>query len=194
MQTPTHTLLALAALGRKGTPRRNIAVVAGSLVPDLFIYVAWPWLTFVRRESQERIWSEIYFDVPMQTVGAIFNSAPLYAVMAAIGWRFREKVWGSLAMVFALAALIHIASDLPVHADDAHRHFWPITDLRFFSPISYWDPAHHGRWVGTLEALLGISLCTLLFFRFRKWLTRASLVVLGLLYVGVIAYMASGWL
>ena len=194
MQTPTHTLLALAALGRKGTPRRNIAVVAGSLVPDLFIYVAWPWLTFVRRESQERIWSEIYFDVPMQTVGAIFNSAPLYAVMAVIGWQFREKVWGSLAMVFALAALIHIASDLPVHADDAHRHFWPITDWRFFSPISYWDPAHHGRLVGTLEALLGISLCTLLFSRFRRWLTRASLVVLGLLYVGVIAYMASGWL
>lgn len=26
----------------------------------------------------------------------------------------------------------------------AHRHLFPLSDWRFASPVSYWDPAHHG--------------------------------------------------
>jgi len=194
MQTPTHSLLALAFLARKNEPKRNAAILAGSLIPDLFIYVAWPWLTFVRGESQSRIWSEIYFDEPMQSVGAAFNSAPIYIGLAVLGWIFRRQMWGLLLCVFSLAALIHIATDLPVHAEDAHRHFWPVTDWRFFSPVSYWDPAHHGRWVGALEAVGGLGLCALLWRRFSSRWARAFLILIGLFYAAGLSYLLlSSW-
>ena len=28
--------------------------------------------------------------------------------------------------------------------DDAHRHFYPLSDYRFISLVSYWDPRHYG--------------------------------------------------
>ena len=176
--TQTHSLLALAALGRRDAPRRNLAALAGSLLPDAFIYVVWPWLTFVRGESQERIWRDIYFDTPMQGWGALFNSAPLYAVLAAAGWVMRESALGTLLFVFSLAALLHIATDLPVHAEDAHRHFWPLTDWRFHSPVSYWNPAYGAKWVGTLEAVLGMGLCARLLWRYHLHWTRIALWLL----------------
>lgn len=186
MQTQTHSLLALAALARRGTlsggHKRNLAILFGSLLPDLFIYIAWPWLTLIRGESQERIWREIYFDAPMQGWGALFNSAPLYALIALIGWLTRKTLAGQLALVLALAALIHIATDLPVHAEDAHRHFWPLTDWRFHSPVSYWNPDYHARWVGSVEALLGLALCAILWRRFpAKWV-KILLTLFALFY------------
>ena len=186
MQTQTHTLLALVALARRESPRHNLAIISGSLVPDIFIYIAWPWLTFVRGESQERIWREIYFDGPMQAWGALFNSAPLYAALAALAWWQRGRIWGHLLLVFSLAALLHIATDLPVHAEDAHRHFWPLTDWRFHSPISYWNPAYHGRLVGMLEAMLGIGLCAVLWRRFIARWVRIALALCVLFYLTIL--------
>ena len=185
MQTQTHTLLALAALARRESPRRNLAIIFGSIVPDIFIYTAWPWLTFVRGESQERIWREIYFAEPMQASGALFNSAPLYAALAALAWWQHGRMWGQLLLAFSLAALLHIATDLPVHAEDAHRHFWPLTDWRFHSPISYWNPAYYGRIVGLLEALFGIALCAVLWLRFPARWVRAMLALCVLFYLTI---------
>lgn len=188
MQTPTHTLLSLAVLGKRGEPSRNIAVLAGSLIPDAFIYVAWLWLTFVQGEPQGRIWNEIYFDAPMQAVGALFNSVPIYVAIAGLGFALKRHAIGQLALLFALSALIHIAGDFPLHADDAHRHFWPVTDWRFFSPISYWDTAHHAGIFRLVEAALGIGLCTLLWWRFPSRLPRIFLGIFGLLYALMLAY------
>ena len=193
MQTQTHTLLALAALARRESPRRNLAVAAGSLVPDLFIYLAWPWLTFVRGESQERIWREIYFDAPMQAWGALLNSAPLYAALALAGWLMRGRVLGVLLLVFSLAALIHVATDLPVHAEDAHRHFWPLTDWRFHSPVSYWNPAYHARWVGSVESVLGLGLCAVLWRRFPARWARVMLALLALFYFATLVARWVPW-
>ncbi len=94
-----------------------------------------------------------------------------------MGWFTRKKKYGELLLFFALAALIHMASDFPVHAEDAHKHFWPISDWRFYSPFSYWDIRHFGRNVGLVETLLGIGLVTLLLRRFTKRSTRTLLYI-----------------
>ncbi len=75
---------------------------------------------------------------------------------------------GTYIVLFSLAALIHIGADLPVHVDDGHAHFWPFSEWRYQSIISYWDPAHFGRLFGMLEALLGLILCALLWKRFKR--------------------------
>jgi len=35
---------------------------------------------------------------------------------------------------------LHALFDFPLHHDDGHRHFWPFSEFRFDSPVSYWDP------------------------------------------------------
>ena len=134
-------------------------------------------------ESQSRIWGEIYFDDPMQLWGAVFNSAPTYVFIGIVGFFARGKFWGQCVMVAAIAALIHIAGDLPVHADDAHRHFWPLSDWRFFSPVSYWDRAYHARWVSLFEAGVGCVCILILRRRFPARWVKIVLSLLAVLYV-----------
>lgn len=182
MQTPTHTLLALVLLARKGEPVRNRAVLFGSLIPDAFIYICWIWLS-LNGVSQDRIWNEIYFEAGVQFWGALSNSIPIYMALACIGWFTRKKKHGGLLLFFALAVLIHIVSDFPVHAEDAHQHFWPFSTWRFHSPISYWDVQHYGRIAGIVETVLGLGLVTVLL---RRYTLRSTRIIL---YFGLAYYL-----
>jgi len=176
VNTPTHTLLALAALSKPGERKRNLAVILGSLIPDIAIYLWAPYQSIVNGVSSSEMWDKLYFEPPMQNLIAWFNSIPIYA----IGFTARGKTWGKLMLFFALAALIHMATDLPVHAEDAYRHFWPLSDWRFHSPLSYWDRNHHAGWVSRFEAVLALSCIVILWKQFPR---RFIQIVLGLLTV-----------
>ena len=181
MNTPTHSLLALAILSKRGNPKRNWAALIGSLIPDLIIYI-WAPYQYLRGQSSAQIWSELYFQPPMQTMIALVNSVPIYAALAFTGYVMRTKLWGRLLLVFALAALIHIAADFPVHGHDAYRHFWPFSDWRFHSPLSYWEMGLHARWVSLFEAGLGLICIAVLWRRFPKLWVKIVLGLLALLY------------
>lgn len=169
MQTPTHAIIALALLAKNGDTKRNRIILAGSLVPDLFIYICWIWLS-AHGVSQGKIWNEIYFQDGVQFWSALSNSVPIYAALALVGWINRRKTVGMLTLVFALAALTHMATDFPFHSEDAHQHFWPFTHWKFHSPLSYWDANHYGRIVGGLETLLALGCIVALLKRLRgKW-------------------------
>lgn len=187
MQTQTHTLLALALLSQPKSRKRNLAIFVGSLIPDVFIYLMWVWLTFVAGETQAAIWQDIYFQPPAQFAGAVSNSIPLAVLIFALGWAFRQKLWGQIILLGALAALIHHVTDLPVHSDDAHRHFWPISDWRFYSPLSYWDVDYHAKWVGIAECVLGLGLIFVLWRRFMAPWIRVILFFIGLFYIAMFA-------
>lgn len=187
MNTPTHTLLALAVLSKQGDRKRNIAVFIGSLIPDLAIYLWAPYQYLVNGVSGKDMWGELYFQPQMQNLIAWFNSVPIYALLALIGFKARSNFWGKMIFVFALAALIHIATDLPVHAEDAYRHFWPITDWRFYSPLSYWDSNHHSHWVSLFEAFLALGCVFILWKRFPRIAVRVILFLSSLFYVAMLA-------
>ncbi len=178
MNSPTHSLIALAALSKKGQPKRNWAVFLGSLIPDAFIYLCWIWLTFVENKTQSEIWEQIYFAEPMQLTASVFNSVPLYGALAIIGFINRARIWGQLLLVFCLAALIHFAFDFPVHGHDAYAYFWPFSDWKFHSSLSYWEVDYHARWVSLVEAFIAIICISILWLRFPK---RWVKIVLGLL-------------
>jgi hypothetical protein len=189
VNTPTHTLLALALLSRPQQRKRNLTVIAGSLIPDLAIFLWAPYQSFVNGVSGEEMWRELYFAPSMQNLIAWFNSIPIYLGLIALGFLGRGKAWGKLLLVFAAAALIHMATDLPVHAEDAYRHFWPLTDWRFYSPLSYWDEAHHARWVGTVEIILAGGCIALLWRRHPAQWVKIALSLLALFYVVVLAFI-----
>lgn len=145
------------------------------------------------------IWSELYYSDLWQRVGAVTNSAPLYALLAALGWvgggrlsggAARARPTASVALAAGLAALAHVATDLPLHHDDGHAHFWPFSDWVFASPVSYWDPAHFGREWAVAELALAVALVALLWRRYRRRLARAALALASVSYAVVALHWA----
>ena len=168
MNTPTHLLVAAAAFAWPGHPRRALGGLAGGLLPDLSLYVMVGWERFVNERTPREIFGEEYWSPFWQTAFAVDNSAPLYALLLAIGIALRQPWLWALGG----AALLHIACDLPLHHDDGRAHFQPFTDWVFQSPFSYWDRAHFGDIVGMLEIALAACLAILLWRRFETVLSR----------------------
>jgi len=185
--TSTHALLSLAVLSKRGERKRNLSVLFGSLLPDMAIFLWAPYQAIVNGVSGEEMWDKLYFEPPMQNLIAWFNSIPIYGALALIGFLARSKLWGKLLLVFALAALIHIAGDMPVHADDAYRHFWPISDWRFYSPLSFWDVDHHAGWVGKIDMAIALVSIAVLWVRHPTRWVKIALSITALLYAALLA-------
>lgn len=184
MMTPTHLLVGAAAFARPGEYQRNRAVLIGALLPDLSIFVLYFWGRAIAGYPARHVWREVYWQEPWQTLGAISNSFPLFLAILAIGWWLKRPV----ILAFAGAALLHLACDLPLHVLDAHRHFWPISDWRFQSPVSYWDGRFHGRVVRIFEIAFAISLIVLLARRFKGLAVRVLLGAALASYIAVPLY------
>jgi len=160
-------------------------VIIGSLIPDAAIWFWAPYQSLVNGVSGEEMWNELYFAEPMQNLIAYFNSIPIYGALALLGYVMRAKTWGKLTLFFALAALTHMATDLPVHNHDAYRHFWPFSDWRFISPFSYYEREHHAGWVSLIESAIAIASIVVLWRRFPKLWVKIILGILSLLYIAM---------
>lgn len=82
--------------------------------------------------------------------------------------------------------------DLPLHHDDAHRHFFPFLEWRFVSPVSYWDPNYYGKWIGLVEAVSVIGAAIYLFSRHRP-LRRWGVAIMGI-YLGYWYFVYLAWM
>ena len=149
MNTPAHVVFSLSLLGHARAARYALAIAAGAVAPDLLIILFYGWEK-LRDVPEQVIWEQHYYLPFWQGVFDTANSIPLILVLGGLAYFFRRF---ALTAFFA-SMLIHCLLDLPVHHDDGHRHFYPFSDFRFASPVSYWDAAHHGRVVSILEALL----------------------------------------
>lgn len=185
MNSPTHSLIALALLSKQNQSRRNWVIFLGSIIPDAVIYLWAPYQAYIRQREWSEIWNTLYFEAPMQNLIAYVNSAPIYAALGITGYLYKDKLWGLLCLLFSLAALLHIAFDLPFHNHDAYRHFWPFSDWRFYSPLSYYETEHHAQWVSLLEASIAAVCMATLWRRFSGPWVKIILSGLALLYVFV---------
>ena len=182
MNTPTHAILNLAFLGHKEQPSWNPLIIWGALIPDLAMFGFYALLKF-QGISEPQIWGTEYYRPFWQDVFDLFNSIPLAVIGIAVMLHFKRTGW---ALLFG-SIVLHCLEDLPLHVDDGHRHFWPLSNFRFESPISYWDPDHHGA------AVAGVEYALVLFASWRVWKLlrshwmRALLIVsnglMGLVYV-----------
>ena len=180
MNTPAHVIVSLAALGGGERRAYTRSIAFGALLPDLPMFVFFAWETFAMGVSQRVIWDERYFAESWQLVFDVFNSIPLALGAAAVAYALgrRAWLWGSASLV------VHALLDLPVHREDAHRHFLPLTHWRFMSPVSYWDPNHYGAWIAALETALLLGGVAILW---RRHATRGPRIALGVAAVVSVA-------
>ncbi|MEO9612081.1 MAG: hypothetical protein ABJG86_09030 [Nitratireductor sp.] len=204
MNTQSHILMGAAFFGRP-LPRLAWAGAAGGILPDLPMY------TFVAvlgllGYSVSDIFDRLYWEPWWQIANAIGHNFLLWGTLTIVAAlavaRSRtgqppapspapdSETAGAAALVFAFSAsaLLHSLIDFLTHRADAHMHLWPLSDWRFRSPVSYWDPDYYGNWFGLFEAALGVALIVVLFRRYRALPLRAGLLVVLGLYVAVPAF------
>ncbi len=160
MITTTHILLNTAILGRKKNPERNWALILGSFIPDspmIFYFIVLFFNQWRFAGTGKNALSEFHYRLLWVDWA---HSLPLAAggMLLCLLLKYRKAVY-----VFAAMAL-HDLEDLPVHADFVHRHFLPLSNWRFFSPISFWDPNHYGNYFAPFEWFL-VLLSTILLWR-----------------------------
>ncbi len=184
MNTPSHTILNLAVLINHPSPSATVPIVLGAVVPDLPMFAFYLWSKGVRQLPERQIWSETYYHPFWQTWIDLFHSIPLAGIGILVsytcGYIPGVLMFGSVCM--------HSLLDLPVHHDDAHRHFFPFHSFRFISPISYWDPRHYGHIVAAVEILLVLFATIYLFPVIHAWIGLALLVSVNLFYLGTYGY------
>lgn len=180
MNTPAHLIFAAAAFGKPESRRVTWCALLGGFLPDLSLYLLAGVSLFVLKISPQRVFDELYYSEAWQQVFAVDNSFVLWGIALALAL-WRRVDW---AVALCGAALLHLALDFPVHNHDARMHFWPITEWKFISPISYWDRDLFGNVVGAIEMTLAAGLTVWLLRRFKDLWLRILFVLLALLELG----------
>ncbi len=190
MNTPTHAILNLAILGKKTFPQANLIIAIGGICPDLPIFVFYIWAKFIQRLPETQIWREAYYQPFWQNLTALFHSIPI----AGMGIAIATLLHSTTAQLFCLSLLLHLLLDLPVHNDDAHRHFFPLSDYRFISPVSYWDTQHYGGIVMIIEwlsVLIGSVYC---FSLVQSWIGRGLMIAVNIFYtLFILIFLIKTW-
>ncbi|MBX2879050.1 MAG: hypothetical protein KTR32_03910 [Granulosicoccus sp.] len=217
MNTQTHMLLGCAVLALPATHPiaysgiqtgvKAMAALLGALLPDASIFIMWG-IAKLKGIPESEIWQKWYYSDFWQQLGAITNSLPMYlliGVLAYLGggrWTSVQSLqsnmmpsrpliptpWATLALILSSSALLHVLTDLPLHHDDGHPHFWPISDWIYSSPVSYWDPAHYGHVWSVVELLLAMLLLIILWRRFLSSWVRVLLLLAAASYAMVATY------
>ncbi len=189
MNTPAHVILNLFVLGRKEIPRHQGAILAGAILPDAPMFFFYFIEKVVRGVPEYLIWSHDYYLEPWQNFIDCFNSLPFIALGLFVAWKTQSRA----AQLFFVSMILHVCGDLPLHHDDAHRHFFPFSNWRFESPVSYWDPSHYGHIVTGLE-ILAVLVCAGLVFRSTPHsVTQWFVGVIGVTYAVFFGYVLWVW-
>lgn len=170
MNTPSHVLITLALKKRRDLQGKAVngwGFVLGSFLPDMPLFALTAGYMIYRRwfnPSDEFIfgpsYDTLYFTNPWWISLHNMLHAPL--IIVALGllgrWGMRQgRRWGGWLWWFALGCGLHSIIDILTHHDDGPLLLFPFDwQLRFSSPISYWDNRHYGNIVGPLELLLDL--------------------------------------
>ena len=179
MNTPSHYIVNFALLGKTFGAEYKIPMIIGSILPDIPIFIFYFFAKFVLQIPSEKIWSQAYYEPFWQDLIAFFHSFPIAIIGLVICLGFG---WKSIAVLF-ISMIIHDLCDFPVHNDDAHRHFFPFSNYRFISPISYWDPKHYGKYVAFGEMSLVIGLTPIVLSLLSTNFSQIIVVIIDCLYL-----------
>jgi membrane-bound metal-dependent hydrolase YbcI (DUF457 family) len=174
---PSH-LVINAAIEKKFGKKVNIAKSAfllGAVLPDiplgLLMLGSYVYYGFILGQDTTNLMDTFihpaYYENPWWISAHNFLHSPLILLVAiAAFWGFRQKTstpghWG---LWFALGCLVHTLIDIPTHAGDGPLLLFPFDwQVRFNSPVSYWDPNYFGKQFFVFEIGLNLALLGYLF-------------------------------
>ncbi len=189
MITPSHLIYswALAMRTKKAAldgpaKHRTATFVVGALLPDIPVYVFFLVCGVLLGYGHEQLWDDMYFNSGWSVAFTLSHSLLLWPLLYLLA---KYKRW-FIAQWVAISAIFHIVVDFCVHTADAYAHFWPLTDWRFVSPISYWDRASYGQYVGCFDAALVLGLLWWLATRYRE--SKLRFLVYGLIVLAALRF------
>jgi hypothetical protein len=189
MNTPAHIIINMLCLGRQDTSSILTPVVIGALLPDAPMFVFYFVEKVIKGTPEMTIWREAYHQENWQNFIDVFNSIPLIVFgLVLTGW-----LGSQIGIVFFSSMFLHIIGDFPLHHHDAHRHFFPFSNWRFQSPVSYWDPNHYGTIVTILEIIAVIISCVVLVQNYQSMTGRISVGLIGVSYLAYFIYVFTVW-
>lgn len=173
MNTPSHAIVNYAMLSGFA-PRQAWPIMLGAVLPDLpmLVLVIWARLKGIPGKA---LWGEVYWQPFWQDFTHYFHSIPLALGVALIAHYF-GIAW---LKYLAISMVMHSLGDLPLHNDDAHRHFLPVTQFKFVSPVSYWDSNHNAVWGALAENLSVLAATIYLFPAIGSLFVKGSLALLN---------------
>jgi hypothetical protein len=190
VNTPAHVVFNALVLGRGRWRQAWLPITAGALMPDLPMVGFYIYQRVVMAVPENFIWSDAYFQPTWQLFFDLFNSLPILGLAALVCWHTRSI----RSLAFVSSMILHCLTDLPLHHDDAHAHFLPISGWRFESPVSYWDPQHYGRLFGAVELLLVFAAGSRLMLRRGPPAWKLVGAVVLACYAAFIAFAVLVWL
>jgi hypothetical protein len=144
----SHALFTYAAVPSEGA----WLAILGSVLPDLPFLIGTP---LVARGKADW-WAAINASVESRIMGVVSRSAHSFVIWAAgaaaialVRPELLPLMWGWLG---------HNVADLLTHHSEAHAHFYPLSDWKFESPVSYYEWEHHGRAYMIAETALALAL------------------------------------
>ena len=172
MRTFSHAII-VAAIGKRAEVGRGslFAFVIGSVLPDVPLGVL-TLLAIVNTpdmSSAMTYMDQAYTSSPLWI--ALHNTPHSFVVMgllSVLGYVLIRRRWGRWLLWYAAGATLHIAIDIATHAGDGPMFLYPLSDYRFNSPVSYWNPAYYGRAFTAFEYLLDAALLVYLFIAYRS--------------------------
>lgn len=179
MNTPSHYLINLVLLSSAIAPKQNLAITIGAILPDFPIFIFYGVSKVIYKLPESEIWGKAYYEPFWQNLIALFHSFPLAIIGLILCFYWKWQI----GIVLFLSIIFHSLLDFPVHHDDAHRHFFPFSEYRFISPISYWDPAHYGRIVALIEVLLVLGITPIALGLVKSSITQGVIFAINALYL-----------
>ena len=189
MNTQSHVLMGAFFFGRK-VPGTAWAAASGGLLPDLPMLIIVGFLRATGHDFEE-IFGRLYWSGWWQICNAIGHNIILWTALLALALYAKHRQTlislsnANLVLAFSAAALLHSWVDFFVHREDAHMHFWPLTNWKFVSPVSYYDSAHFGGPFSLFEAAIGIFMAVSLFRTFKSKPVRAALALCIAMYAAI---------
>lgn len=189
MNTPTHVVVSMLALGRREHNAELGVVVLGAVLPDLAMIAFYGWQKLVIGASESTIWNSLYFLPAWQHFFDTFNSLPIFLALSLVALALRSK----LLLLLIASMTLHVLGDLPVHREDAHRHFFPLSEWTFMSPVSYWDPCFYGDWFTLFEGCVLTAGIIILWRRYNRFAFRAVVAALGTVTAAFVGFVFITW-
>jgi hypothetical protein len=145
MLTTSHAFFTYAATPAGGPA---LLAVAGSVLPDLPFWVGTPWHALRGAPGLRAALRATETGPVAGTCARAAHSILVWAVAALALWALAPAL---LPLVWAW--LGHLGVDFFTHHTDAHPHFYPLSEWRFASPVSYHEWDHHAREYLIVEGL-----------------------------------------